>query len=318
MAEAPAPGTLQIAVADPCRRLDAFLAAELHVGRTEVRRLIEEGLVEVEGTPGTRPSMSLSPGMRVRVAPRPAPELPPPPLQPRVVYDDEAIVVVDKPAGLVVHPAPGHRGATLVDTLPAIGGRWSAQGGEARPGIVHRLDRGTSGLLVLARTDQAHQHLARQLRERTMGREYWAIVRGVLAEDRGRVDAPIGRDRQQPRRMAVSAEGRVAGTEFSVLERLPEHTCLRLRLLSGRTHQIRVHLAYIGHPVVDDDLYSTSSGGPGRPALHAAMLHLHHPVSGRELVFSSRLPEDLAATRHRLGGSGLPEWPWTVLDGAVG
>ena len=317
MAEALAQGPLHLTVAEACRRLDAFLAAQLNVGRTEVRRLIEEGLVEVEGAPMARPSMSLLPGMLVTVAPRQVVESMPSLLEPRVVYDDEAIVVLDKPAGLVVHPAPGHRGSTLVDALPAIGGRWSAQGGDERPGIVHRLDRGTSGLLVLARTDQAHEHLAKQLRERTMGREYWAMVLGGFEEDRGRVDAPIGRDRQQPRRMAVTADGRVAGTEFFVLERLADHTSLRLRLLSGRTHQIRVHLSYIGHPVVGDALYSTTSAGSGRPALHAAMLHFHHPANGREMVFCSALPADLVGTRHRLGGSDLIEWPWNELRGAV-
>jgi 23S rRNA pseudouridine1911/1915/1917 synthase len=307
----------QIAVESASRRLDSYVAGQLHVGRAEARRLIEEGLVEVEEGSPVRPSMSLRPGMRLTVASRPAVVGPPVTLVPRVVYDDDEIVVVDKPAGLVVHPAPGHRGPTLVDTLPAIGGRWSAQAGDERPGIVHRLDRGTSGLLVLARTDQAHQGLARQLRERTMGREYWAMVIGSFEEDRGRVDAPVGRDRQQPRRMAVSAEGRPAGTEFFVLERLAEHTTLRLRLLSGRTHQIRVHLAYIGHPLVGDGLYATASTGSGRPALHAAMLHLRHPGDGREMVFCSRLPTDLVEASHRLGGATPPVWPWEKIPEGI-
>lgn len=309
MLDAPAGISTELTVAVSCRRLDSYLASALQLPRARARRMVEEGAVIVDGRAPVRPSLPLSAGMRIEVV-APAPASAPSVLKPRVVYQDDAIVVIDKPAGLVVHPAPGHRGATLVDALPEIGGAWSSVGGDDRPGIVHRLDRGTSGLLVLARSDRAHERLARQLRERTMGREYWALASGGFEEDRGRVEAPIGRDRQRPRRMSVTADGRPAGTEFFVLERLPQHSCLRLRLWSGRTHQIRVHLAFIGHAVVDDALYSTSSAGLGRPALHAAMLHLRHPLTEKEMVFHSPLPSELVELRHRLGGEGAPVWPW--------
>ncbi len=299
------------------RRLDSFLAERLGSGRTTARRLILDGLVTVDDATVIRPSTPLLPGMEVTVGDRPAPEPTVPGTPPRVVYGDDSIVVVDKPPGMVVHPAPGHSGSTLVDTLAGIGGEWSSQGGSERPGIVHRLDRGTSGLLVLARTDQAHESLSEQLRARTMGREYWALVDGGFEEERGRVDAPIGRDRQQRRRMAVSGDGRAAGTEFFVLERLPQHTALRLRLLSGRTHQIRVHLAYIGHPVLGDAVYGARGSTVARPALHAAMLHVRHPVDGREMVFCSPLPADLELLRQQLGGAPARTWPWSDIPGAV-
>ncbi len=238
--------------------------------------------------------------------------------EPRLVYQDELIAVVDKPAGLVVHPAPGHRGKTLADIVREWGGPWSEVAGRERPGIVHRLDRGTSGLMVLARTDTAHVELSQQLRARTMGREYWALVRGHFREARGRIDAAVGRDPAQPRRMAVTGGGREAATEFFVLERFADQTSIRLRLLSGRTHQIRVHLAYIGRPLVGDGLYG-HGGDRSRPALHAAMLHLRHPGSGREMVFCSRLPADLEKLRLSLGGSpeATTAYPWSVSPGAM-
>jgi 23S rRNA pseudouridine1911/1915/1917 synthase len=234
----------------------------------------------------------------------------------RLVYQDEFLAVVDKPAGMVVHPGPGHREGTLAQVVRGWGGPWSLAGGEERAGIVHRLDRGTSGLLVLARSEEAHRALARQLRSRAMGREYWALAEGGFREDHGRVDAALGRDPKRPRRMAVGAGGREAVTEFSVLERLPKHTALRLRLLTGRTHQIRVHLAYIGRPITGDQLYGASGEeGSERPALHAAMLHLVHPQDGRQMRFVSPLPADLEELRLQLGGppGSRATWPWQPL-----
>jgi len=298
-------------------RLDSFLAQELGRGRAHARQLILGGLVEVGGELAVRPSALVPRDVAVTVAPGPQADRLEQVAAPRVLFDDPHLVVVDKPAGVVVHPAPGHQGPTLVDSLGQIGGRWAARGGAERPGIVHRLDKGTSGLLVLARTDEAHEALSLQLRERTMGREYWAMVVGAFIEERGRVDAAVGRDPKRPRRMAVTAEGRSAATEFYVIERLPQHTALRLRLLSGRTHQIRVHLAYIGRPVVGDGLYSAHGGVATRPALHAAMLHLRHPVSGSEMVFCSPLPPDLRQLRSDLGAAGEAVWPWQETAGAI-
>ncbi len=296
-------------------RLDAFLASSLGVSRQVAQRRLRLGLVRLEAGKALRASLLLHEGETVEVeeesAPTPAEAGP----EPRVVYDDGELMVVDKPPGLAVHPAPGLSAGTLTDWLQTQPGPWSLAGGPERPGVVHRLDRGTSGLLCLARTDSAHLDLAQQLRLRTMGREYWALAEGALTEGRGRIEAPVGRQRARPGRMSVTTSGRDAATEFWVLERLPAHVALRLRLLSGRTHQIRVHLAYIHHPVVGDPLYGGHAQAAPRPALHAAMLHLRHPGTGREMTFVSPLPEDLRSLRVRLGGSGDLVWPWPPPGG---
>ncbi|NNM96666.1 MAG: RluA family pseudouridine synthase [Candidatus Dormibacteraeota bacterium] len=320
LAEAQEGGTLLPVDPDEAGvRLDSFLASRLGNGRARAHQLVLAGLVQVGGAVVQRPSTQLSGGAIVSVRELLVNSDAPVATGPvRLVYQDDLIAVVDKPAGMVVHPAPAHHGTTLADVVRAWEGPWSTVGGPERPGIVHRLDRGTSGLLVLARTDDAHRDLAEQLRSRALGREYWALASGAFREDSGRIEAAVGRDRSRPRRMSVTAEGRDAATEFFVLERLPHHTALRLRLLSGRTHQIRVHLAYIGHPLEGDPLYSGAQAVSDRPALHAAMLHLRHPGTGREMVFCSRLPEDLEAVRIKLGadlGSGA-RWPWSDLDGA--
>ena len=211
----------------------------------------------------------------------------------RVVHLDEALAVVDKPAGLVVHPAPSHSGPTLVDELADILG-----GGEdpERPGIVHRLDKGTSGLLVVARSDEAHAALQAQVQRREVERIYLALAGGRLASRTGTIDAPIGRAQRQRHRMAVSgAASRQARTHFEVLELLPLETFLEVRLETGRTHQIRAHFAAIGHPLTGDVTY----GGADRYDLRRQFLHAHrlafdHPLSGARLAFESPLPEDLA------------------------
>jgi 23S rRNA pseudouridine1911/1915/1917 synthase len=295
-------------------RLDVFLGARLGRGRAQAQRLVRLGLVSVDGDPVLRPSRAIRAGDRVTVLDEAEEQAETPAYQEaRVVYQDDQIVVVDKPAGMVVHPGPGHREGTLAQLVRSWGGEWSQEGGPDRAGIVHRLDRGTSGLLVLARTEEAHRDLARQLRSRTMGREYWALVEGEFSEDRGRIEAAIGRDPKRPRRMAVGAGGREAVTEFTVLERWPQRSALRLRLLTGRTHQIRVHLAYIGRPLAGDSLYGPGSArGSARPALHAAMLHLRHPADGREMVMVSPLPDDLERLRIQVGATpgSRAEWPW--------
>jgi 23S rRNA pseudouridine1911/1915/1917 synthase len=212
----------------------------------------------------------------------------------RVVYEDEALAVVDKPAGLVVHPAPSHRGPTLVDELgELLGGGADPE----RPGIVHRLDKGTSGLLVVARSDEAHAALQAQVRRREVERAYLALVRGRLASRTGTIDAPIGRALRQRHRMAVSgAAQRQARTHFEVLELLPAESYLEAKLETGRTHQIRAHFAAIGHPLVGDPTY----GGELKYELERQFLHAHrlvfaHPLTGEPLSFSSKLPADLAA-----------------------
>jgi 23S rRNA pseudouridine1911/1915/1917 synthase len=212
----------------------------------------------------------------------------------RVVHLDEALAVVEKPAGLVVHAAPSHRGPTLVDELGELLG-----GGDdpERPGIVHRLDRGTSGLLVVARDDATHTALQAQVRRREILRSYLALAHGRLASRTGTIDAPIGRALRQRHRMAVSgAAQRQARTHFTVLELFAHETYLEVRLETGRTHQIRAHLAAIGHPLVGDPTYGGEQRyGLTRPFLHAHRLAFAHPVSGEEMVFESELPADLAA-----------------------
>jgi 23S rRNA pseudouridine1911/1915/1917 synthase len=212
----------------------------------------------------------------------------------RVVHLDEAIAVVDKPAGLVVHPAPSHRGPTLVDELEEFLGGGSDP---ERPGIVHRLDKGTSGLLVVSRTDEAHAALQAAVRRRQVERLYLALAQGRLRSRTGTIDAPIGRAHRQRRRMAVAgAASRQARTHFSVLELLAADTYLEARLETGRTHQIRAHLAAIGHPLAGDVTY----GGQPRYGLERQFLHAHrlafaHPSSGEPMAFASELPADLAA-----------------------
>ncbi len=210
-----------------------------------------------------------------------------------VVYEDDDLVVIDKPAGMVVHPAAGHQSGTLVNALLGRGGSWSAAGGEERPGIVHRLDKGTSGLIVAARTDAAHRALASQLADRTLSRTYQAIVRGVIKADAGELEGAIGRDPRERKRMAVVRGGRFARTRYQVMERRRTHTLLRCDLDTGRTHQIRVHLAALGHPVAGDAEYGGKrSGDPSRPMLHASRLRLRHPRTGVEMSFEVSPPED--------------------------
>jgi 23S rRNA pseudouridine1911/1915/1917 synthase len=212
----------------------------------------------------------------------------------RVAYRDERLAVVDKPAGLVVHPAKGHRGDTLVDLLGDLVG-----GGEdpGRPGIVHRLDKDTSGLMLVARDDEAHRLLSAQIKGRDVGRTYLALVDGTPPSRSGTIDAPLGRDYRAPERRAIGGRApRAAVTHFEVAEALAFDSLLRVSLETGRTHQIRVHLASIGHPVVADERY----GGPrryglARQFLHSARLELEHPFSGERLAFESALPNDLAA-----------------------
>jgi 23S rRNA pseudouridine1911/1915/1917 synthase len=219
----------------------------------------------------------------------------------RVVHIDDDLAVVDKPAGLVVHPAPSHRGPTLVDELQGIIGGGDPQ----RPGIVHRLDKGTSGLMLVARNGEALARLQAAVRERRVERAYLALAAGRIASRTGTIDAPIGRAARQRHRMAVSgAASRQARTHFEVLELLPRETYLEVRLETGRTHQIRAHLGAIDHPLVGDPTYGGSERyGLSRPFLHSHRIAFSHPVQGTRLSFSSGLPPDLAAALEVARGS---------------
>jgi len=207
-----------------------------------------------------------------------------------VVYEDEDLAVINKPAGMVVHPAPGHYTGTLVHALLGRGGDWSAIGGASRPGVVHRLDKGTSGLIVVARNDVSHRGLSAQLKDRSLSRTYLAIVRGRVKDDAGELEGPIGRHPRERKRMAVVEGGRFARTRYEVVERRRTHTLLRCELETGRTHQIRVHLAALGHPVAGDAEYGGHEEGLDRPMLHAWRLRLRHPRTGVEMRFEVAPP----------------------------
>jgi len=278
-------------------RLDRFLAQLPEVGsRAVAERLLDGGGVLVDGR--TRPkSHRLEGGEELDVEPpAPAPSgLVPEEIDLVVPYEDEHLLVVDKPAGLVVHPAPGHARGTLVHGLLA----YDVEGGEEpeRPGIVHRLDRDTSGLLVVARSPEAHRRLQELVQSRALAREYLALVAGRPRSRRGTIDAPIGRDRHDPVRHSLDTDTpREAITHFEVEELLPRHALLRVSLETGRTHQIRVHLAAIDLPVAGDPLYGRAGDlGLGRQFLHAARLAFDHPFTGARVDVSSPLPADLAA-----------------------
>ena len=278
------------------QRLDAVLAAQPEVGsRTRAQRLIGGGAVMVDGHARAK-GWRLSPGERVVAELEDEASAEGPPVPYEVVFEDQYLMVVDKPAGVVTHPAPGHRGPTLAEALVARG---AAGGPEPeRPGIVHRLDRDTSGLLIVARSEEAHRALQKLIRARQVRREYLALVAGHPDADSGTIEAPIGRDRA--RRTVVSTRTdrpRAAVTHFEVLERLPGTALLRVRLETGRTHQIRAHLAAIGHPVCGDREYGGREcgkrAGLDRQFLHSSALMFRHPFGGEEVRCESKPPVDL-------------------------
>lgn len=283
------------------QRLDHVLAAALpQYSRSRLQAWIRAGRVTVNGATA-KASDTLRGGEELCVTPAA-----PPPLRAyaedlplRVVYEDAAAVVVDKPAGMVVHMGAGRHEGTLVNALLHRFGGLSAEGGQERPGIVHRIDRETSGLLVVARTDEAHRALAAQFAARTVGKEYLALVHGVVKADAGRVEKPIARDPNNRLRMTWRLEtGRAAVSEYRVLRRYERCTFLSIRILTGRTHQIRVHMSSLGHPLVGDRLYGAPMNAPGIPPpgrvfLHAHRLEFDSPAAGGRVRVESPLPEEL-------------------------
>ena len=279
------------------QRLDAFLASSLDgLTRSQAARLIESGEVAVNGRAVSK-SYKLAGGEDIAVTlPEPEPvEAVPQDIPLDVVYEDADVIVVNKPSGMVVHPAPGHPDGTLVNALLYhCAGTLSGVGGALRPGIVHRIDRDTSGLIIAAKNDAAHQYLSAQLADHTLARTYECIVVGALREDRGTVDAPIARHPTGRKRMAVVAGGREAVTHWEVIARYPGYTHVRCRLETGRTHQIRVHMAYIGHPILGDTVYGAKKEVPGLTGqcLHAVGLRFLHPRTHEVVELFCPLPEE--------------------------
>ena len=290
-------------------RVDALLARHLEgFSRSAVQRLLENGAVILNGKPVKKNRLAAA-GEEYFLT---LPELAEIPLLPQnmaldVVYEDDDVVVVNKPRGMVVHPAPGHPDGTLVNALLYhCGDTLSGVGGEKRPGIVHRIDKDTSGLIIAAKNDSAHLALSAQLSDHSLCREYEAVVRGRLREDTGTVDAPIGRHPTDRKRMAVTQKAaRNAVTHWEVIARYPGYTHVRCRLETGRTHQIRVHMAYIGHPLLGDFTYGAPSPDKGLEGqcLHARRLRFVHPTSGELVELETPLPDYFLEVLKKLGNA---------------
>jgi 23S rRNA pseudouridine1911/1915/1917 synthase len=304
-------------------RLDLFLAGQgLELSRSQVQRLVDEGCILLNGSI-PKASRKLRPGDRVSLTvPPPKPvDLEPEPIPLNVVYQDEELLVVDKQAGLTVHPSPGHPSHTLVNALLALCPDLKGIGGELRPGIVHRLDKDTSGLMMVAKSARAHLSLTQQLKDRSVRKGYLALAVGKVSPQEGTIDAPIGRDPRDRKRMAVVQDGRDSCTGYRVIQYLGGHSFLDVFPRTGRTHQIRVHFAYVGHPLVGDAIYGRKSNispdscgsrndgagvhrkaGIDRHFLHAYILGLRHPTTDEYLEFQSPLPQELLRVMEALSG----------------
>ncbi|MDD6865485.1 MAG: RluA family pseudouridine synthase [Lactobacillus sp.] len=279
--------------ADLTGRIDKVLGHFLSdVSRSQLQKWIEDGHVTVNGQV-VKTKYKLKAGDVVKIIPETPQtiDLEPEDIPLDIVYEDDDVIVVNKPAGMVVHPAPGHPGHTLVNAL-LYHSPLSTINGEFRPGIVHRIDKDTSGLLMVAKNDLAHRSLAAQLKAKTNQREYVALVHGVIKEDQGTIDAPLGRSKKDRKKQAVVMDGRHAVTHFEIVKRYRHYTLVKCRLETGRTHQIRVHMAYIGHPLAGDPLYGPRKtlAGPGQ-YLHAGLLGFKHPRTGQEMTFTAPLPD---------------------------
>ena len=299
------PILLQTSEADAGTRLDACLARAIEdLTRSAAAKAVEDGRVLVNGKAPNK-SYKLTGHEQIEFTPEePAPiDAVPQDIPLDVVYEDDDVIVVNKPSGLVVHPAPGHPDGTLVNALLYhCGDSLSGVGGALRPGIVHRIDRDTSGLIIAAKNDYAHQFLSAQLADHTLARTYECIVVGNLREDSGTVDAPIARDSRDRKRMAVVPGGRRAVTHWTVLARYPGYTHVQCRLETGRTHQIRVHMAYLGHPILGDTVYGAKKPVPGLTGqcLHAVGLQFIHPRTKELVSLSCPLPGEFTAALRKI------------------
>jgi 23S rRNA pseudouridine1911/1915/1917 synthase len=296
--------TLELTADRSGERLDTFVARRCpEISRSYARRLIDEGLVSIDGRQG-KPSERITAGLSVSVTIPPPEEieLEPEEIPLTIVYQDGDIIVLDKPAGLTVHPAPGHPRGTLVNALLAACPDLRGIAGTLRPGIVHRLDKDTSGLMVVAKNDRAQRALQRQLKEHAVHKTYVAIVHGVPRPREGLVEAPVGRHPKHRKKMAVIAGGREASTKYRVREELygGRYSLVEVEPVTGRTHQIRVHMAALGHPVLGDGTYGRRSDVIARQALHASKLGFAMPLGGRIVEFESPLPPDMREALERL------------------
>jgi 23S rRNA pseudouridine1911/1915/1917 synthase len=286
---------------DRGQRLDKWLAGFVpdDISRTQVQQWIKDGCAKVNNE-AVKPNYKLMIGdaIAIRIPDPVAVEIVPEAIPLEICYEDSDVIVVNKPRGMVVHPAPGHYSGTLVNALLHHCKDLSGINGELRPGIVHRIDKDTSGLLMAAKNDKAHASLAAQLQEHTVVRKYYAVVHGPVAHDQGTIDAPIGRDQRDRKMYAVTEKNsKQAVTHFVVSERLGDFTLLELKLETGRTHQIRVHMKFIGHPLVGDPLYGSIKADKKfaieGQALHAAVLGFTHPSSGQHMQFAADIPQDM-------------------------
>jgi 23S rRNA pseudouridine1911/1915/1917 synthase len=304
---------VNLQVDDRGDRLDIWLSQQLaELSRSRIQKLIEEGNLQLNDRVCTAKKTKLNSGDRLCLfIPLPQPlDLQPEAIPLDILYEDDSLIIINKPAGLVVHPAPGHQSGTLVNALLHHCNNLAGIGGVQRPGIVHRLDKDTTGAIVVAKTDFAHQHLQAQIKAKTAIREYLGIVYGSPSSDRGKIDLPIARHRVDRQKMAVDSiekGGRNAVTHWQVKERLGNYTLINFRLETGRTHQIRVHSSHIGHPIVGDSIYSSNRSvgvNLSGQALHAWKLTLQHPISGKLIEAVAPIPNEfnklLEVLRNRL------------------
>ncbi|MBI4418317.1 MAG: RluA family pseudouridine synthase [Ignavibacteriales bacterium] len=318
--------TLRLVVApkQAKERLDVYLTHQIqNATRTKIQQAISDGLVHIDGK-AVKPSHLISPGevIDVRLPRPPRPRALPEDIPLEIPFEDDDLLIVNKPAGMVTHPAYGNYSGTLVNALLHHTQALSSVNTEMRPGIVHRLDKDTTGLLVVAKNDRAHHALAKQFSRRTVNREYWAIVWGRFREKSGTIDAALARSRRDRKKVAVHPAGKPAVTEYRVLQTFEFLTLVALKLKTGRTHQIRVHLAHTGHPVFGDPTYGGRSSAWGgltgknarlaaellrmirRQALHARTIGFLHPKSARRMMFESRLPDDMSTVLRMIGWNG--------------
>ncbi|GEP18723.1 RluA family pseudouridine synthase [Pediococcus argentinicus] len=295
--------TINLTITDSAKqRLDKIIPEQLpNISRSQVQKLIENGNILVNDKKTvSRYKVRLNDQIKVTIPDPVTVEATPEEMSLDIVYEDDDVIVVNKPQGMVVHPAPGHEHGTLVNGLLAHS-PLATVNGELRPGIVHRIDKDTSGLLMVAKNDMAMKSLSGQLKAKKNERKYWAIVHGNIKENSGRVDAPIGRSKVDRKKMAVVADGRPAVTHFKVLKRFGDYTLIECQLETGRTHQIRVHLKYIGHPVAGDPLYGPKKTLKGNGQfLHAKTLGFDHPRTGEAMVFDVPVPPIFQRTLENL------------------